>query len=74
MSGVASSCLPSQWNHLNENYVKTVLLPLRGSLQRAVLKWGCYDLGIFDLDHIHLRRGNNDALVLPLSSGKKEFM
>lgn len=62
MSGVASSCLPSQWNHLNENYVKTVLISLRGSLQKAVLKWGFCDLGIFALDRIHLRRGHRDVL------------
>lgn len=50
--------------HLNENYLKTVLIPLRGSLQRAVLKWGLGDLGIFDLHRIHLRRGHQDALYL----------
>lgn len=65
MSGVISSCLPSQWNHLNENYVKTVLVSLRESLQRARLKWSFCDLGIFDLDRIHLSRGHKDTLFSP---------
>lgn len=65
MSGVVSACLPSQWNHLNENYVKTVLISLRESLQRARLKWGFCDLGIFDLDRIRLSRGHKDALFSP---------
>lgn len=73
MSGVASSSLPSQWNPLNENYVKTVLLSLRGSVQKAVLKWGFCDLGIFDLDRIHLRKGHKDALFSSSAGGEEAF-
>lgn len=64
MSAVASS----QWNHLNENYVKSVRISLRGSLHGALLKWGFCDLGIFDLDRSHLSRGCTDPLPRPLPS------
>lgn len=64
MSAVASS----QWNHLNENYVKSVRISLRGSLHGALLKWGFCDLGIFDLDRSHLSRGRTDPLPQPLPS------
>lgn len=73
MSGVASSRLPSQWNHLNENYVKSVWLSLRGSLHGALLKQGFCDLGIFDLDHSHLSRGRTDTLFSPPFGGDRHL-
>lgn len=74
MSGVASSRLPSPWNHLNENYVKSVWISLRGSLHGALLKRAFCDLGIFDLDRSHLSRGRTDALPSPPFGGEKDCM